>query len=138
MAKSVFEKRLDKVLGTVFEQKPQTPYEQAKEKLRLVCDRIEELLAGTSKKVLLSLQPGYKANIGQQINVVVEVPQRQYRDTLFRAYIPDIGQPISLDFYGEQPVSAGTPSEMEEAILAFLTEEQTQERLKAYRDLALK
>jgi len=74
MAKSTFEKRLDEVLETVLVQKALTPYDQTKDRLRLVCDRIERILGGTSKKVLVSLQPGFKANLGQQVNVVVEVP----------------------------------------------------------------
>ena len=138
MAKSAFEKQLDAVLGVVFESKAQTPYEESRGRLRLVCDRIEKHLSGGGKKVVVTLQPGFKANVGHQINVVVEVPQRQYRDTLFRAYIPDRGLPIALDFYGEQPVPVATHADMERTILNFLAQDETRMRLQAYMDLAAK
>jgi len=139
MAKETFEKRIDKILSSLDANTIGTGYEQSKSRLRGICDKIEAGLCKDAKKaIVVSLQPGFQANMGQQLNIVVEIPERHYQDTLFRAYVPLTGQPVQLDFYGEEPTKAETLEEMEDAILEFLNKPEIKSRLNDYRGLAKK
>lgn len=137
--KESFEKRIDRILTSLDTGESGTAYEETKSKLRKICDRIEAGLRGGAKKALVvSLQPGFQATMGQQLNVVVEIPERHFQDTLFRAYVPLAGQPIQLDFYGEEPTETQTLEEMEDAIIEFLNRPEIKGRLNDYRSLARK
>ena len=83
MAKKTFADKLDEILRQV-PGKALTRYDKTKERLREFCRRLQEGLAKQSGHLLVSLQPGFQAETGQQLNVVVEVPARGYRSTLFR------------------------------------------------------
>lgn len=139
MAKASFESRIDEILNALGTGKSGTGYEKTKSKLREICDKLETAISkGAKKAVVVTMQPGFRANMGQQLNIVVRIPEQRYQDTLFRAYIPLEGFPVYLDFYAEQPVRAETLEEMDEAVLGFLSQEDIQNRLSDYRDLAMK
>ena len=126
-----FEKRIDKILES-FEVTGQ--YEQAKLVLEGVCDSIQKALARNTRgqAVTVSLEPGWMVNLGQQLNVVVALPARNFRDTLFRAYIPVKGYPVQLDFFGEEPVTANSSEEMENYVARFLERPEVKLRLREY------
>lgn len=145
MPQNIFSKPIDAALKALDENQPTSGFDQTTDRLRSICDQIEEALSKsaqrgivTPKAVVVSLQPGFLANMGQQLNVVVEIPRRQYKDTLFRAYVPPQGLPVQMDFYGEEAQTAGSFEEMEQAIAAFLGNPEVKNRLAIYRSLATK
>lgn len=129
-----FEKRLDKLLGL---EEAVTEFDKTVEAIRTICQQIQDRLSDQARLgLVVSLQPGFRAQMGQQLNIVIEIPQRHYQDTLFRAYVPPNGVPVHLDFYGEQAQVCQTIPDMQEGILDFLSDLAVQSRMKAYRDLA--
>jgi hypothetical protein len=137
MSKETFEKRIEKILESMKDDLGQLPRDNIKRRLRELCAIMQVELAKDNRDIVVSLQPGFEANMGQQINVVVEIPHRKYRDTLFRVYIPVDGYPIQLDFYGEEPQSADTLEDMENAIASFLDKAEMKSRMVDYRYLAM-
>ena len=136
MAKESLEQRLDKIFSP---SDVGAGDERVKARLSKICDEIQDRLGKDAKRaIIVSLQPGFQANMGQQLNVVVEIPDRRYQDTLFRAYVPLGGLPVHLDFYGEEPTKAETLEETEEAILGFLGKPEVKSRLNDYRSLVRK
>jgi len=126
-----FDERIDKILSS-FEDVAQ--YEQAKRVLEEVCDSIQKALQrqAPDRRITVGLDPGWLVNLGQQLNVVVDLPERNFRDTLFRVYIPVKGYPVQLDFFGEEPLTANSSSEMENHIAHFLARPEVKLRLREY------
>lgn len=132
MAKSSFEKRLDDVL------KRPVPtadaYERGLATIKEAAASIERWFRA-GKNVSVIVEPGYAVSAGQQLNVVIRIPSRSVRDTLFRAYLAIDGT-ISFDFFGEELVECRTPQEAEQKVLDFLARPEMQLRMRTYRDLA--
>ena len=84
--------------------------------------------------IKIEIKPGFQATIGQQQTVVVRIPEKSYRDTLFRAYIPIDGMPVTLDLYGEEPEVCQNDAELETRILDFLG--KIKDRMASYREYA--
>ena len=84
----------------------------------------------------VQVEPGYMVNAGLQGRVVLAIPSRNYRDVLFRAYIPAGGYPLSLDLYGEELIPCADAQELREQVAAFLTRPDIVARLNALRDIA--
>jgi hypothetical protein len=59
---------------------------------------------------------------------------KQFRDTLFRAYIPVGGLPIYLDLGGEEPVKCESIEQLQNCVLDFL--KMIKDRMASYRDYA--
>jgi hypothetical protein len=129
-----FDRELDQALD--FSTPASAPYGQSYEALKQIAGSIERKLndglQGTPIKV--EIEPGFQARMGQQLRVNVRIPSKQFRDTLFRAYIPDDGVPIYLDLYGEEPERCSNSQELQEKILDFLR--RIKERMASYRDYA--
>jgi hypothetical protein len=64
--------------------------------------------------------------------------RNQYRDTLFRAYLPASGTPVTLDFTGDVPERADTPDQLEEGVIAFLSLEPIRAMIRTLRQMASK
>ncbi len=137
MAISSFADRLDSALGQV-SGKTQS-YLESFRTLRETAQELQTWLKGPSTNndapISVDVEPGFQSQMGQQLNVVVQIPNRGVRDTLFRAYVPAAGAPVNLDFYGEEPVPSGTPQEIQENVLNFLTQPEIVSRMNMYREL---
>ena len=72
--------------------------------------------------------------MGQQLRVNIRIPSKDFRDTLFRAYIPLDGLPILLDLYGEEPERCSDFQELQHKVLEFLL--RLKDRMASYRDYA--
>lgn len=86
--------------------------------------------------LLLRIEPGFQANIGQQLSMVTVIPSRNYRDVLFRAYVPVEGYPVQLDLFGEELVPCGSLKELDEQVLKFVQRPEVQARLAMLADIA--
>lgn len=137
MAKSDFEKELDAVLA-LDEPRPKA-YTEMYQRLEQLAASLERSLSGNGHKIQVVLEPGHLVNVGQQFNVVVQIPTlNNFRDVLFRAYLPPEGKPVTLDLTGEEPVQCTTPKALEKKILDFLALDAIRARLRTLRDLAAK
>lgn len=134
MAKEPIETRVGRAVSA---SKPGAEYEEAVRSLGSICKSLARSLnpRPESGRAGVFLLPGFQATMGQQLNVVVEIPRVNFRDTLFRAYVPLAGFPVQLDFYGEEPVRAETVEAMEDAIVDFLGKPEVSARLNTYRSL---
>ncbi|HEX8339545.1 MAG TPA: hypothetical protein VF624_01420 [Tepidisphaeraceae bacterium] len=135
MAKSKFEARLDAVLKQVDEPTPPL-YAQMKQRLDEVVAGLQDTLDASKQKATVALEPGHMLNAGQQFNVVVRIANRnQFRDTLFRAYLPPSGAPATLDFIGDRPEKAQTPEELEDRVIEFLSLEPIQGMMRSLKEV---
>lgn len=115
------------------------PYRTSYEWLKEIAQSIEgQLNSGLPEpeSIVVDVEPGFQANIGQQLRVVIRIPNKQFRDTLFRAYIPTDGLPIYLDLYSEEPEQCANREELEQKVLGFL--QRIRDRMVSYRDYASK
>tara|TARA_R110002072_G_scaffold302615_1_gene486829 strand:- start:108625 stop:109056 length:432 start_codon:yes stop_codon:yes gene_type:complete len=129
-----FATRLGATLGNTAQS---APYLEAFRTLRETADELGNWLTGGSANsdLKVDVEPGFPSRLGQQLNVVLRIPGHKVQDTLFRAYVPPTGVPISLDFYGEQPVSSGNPQELQDRVLEFLAEPEVTSRINMYKEL---
>ncbi len=97
-------------------------------KLEEVAQGIAE--SGVTPGLQVRVQPGHLFKLGQQLNVVIEKPQANFREVLFRAYVPESGYPVSLDFFGEEPIRCNGPDELESEIVRLLSEANVPSRLQ--------
>jgi hypothetical protein len=112
------------------------PYRRNYESVKRVAKSIEDWLAQPAgmKKLQVQIEPGFQGSLGQQLNVVLDIPDRHVRDTLFRVYLQPSGE-INLDLYGEEPVACADESDMQEKILQFLGDTENKSRLNMYKDM---
>lgn len=129
-----FDRQLDQAID--FSTSASDPYGQSYEALKQISGSIERKLNDglQGAPIRLEVEPGFQASMGQQLRVNVRIPSKQFRDTLFRAYIPVDGVPIYLDLYGEEPERCGNLQDLQENILDFLR--RIKERMASYRDYA--
>ena len=138
MSQATFSAALHAVLGG---RTPPPAFQQRLDTLTRVAQSLErELTAGPppgqSVDLHLSVEPGHNVNQGQQFNVACRIPSRHFNTVLFRAYIPDQGDPVHFDFYGEQMVVANGDKEMEDRVLDFVRNPDVVNRLLALRQMA--
>jgi hypothetical protein len=115
-----FESRLDEILSHL-DDSPPPMYDAMKARLKGVATRLSRSIdpQGTAT---VTLEPGHTLNVGQQFNVVVHIPQRNnFRDTIFRAYLPPSGTPVTLDFFGGAAQTAVSPEQLEQHVIDFLS-----------------
>jgi len=130
-----FDSRLKQALDFSSSDPYQESYEWLKEIARSIQDQLNSNLS-TPPPITVEIEPGFQANMGQQLRVIIRIEKKQFRDTLFRAYIPNNGLPIHLDLYGEEPDVCNSRDELEEKVLAFLS--GIKDRMVSYRDYARK
>ena len=121
----------DRVKTTLAVSGPNGQYEEARQCIRDAAEAIEESVSGTAREVKVLVEPGILANVGQQFNIVLRLPDILFRDVLFRAYVPFDGYPVSLDFFGEELESCEDRTAVEAAIIRFLGAQNVRERLRA-------
>ena len=104
-------------LGAVLVQPPPDAkaYQEALDVLKTVADAI-----GRQLGMAVELALGYSVNIGQQWNVVVKPPSVIPEFTLFRAYIPATGFPLSLDLWEDEYRQCQDKASLESTLLDFL------------------
>jgi len=90
---------------------------------------------GPEDAVMVQVEPGFPAKIGQQFNVVVRIPAKDVGDTLFRAYVDTTGK-VSLDFFGEEAVVCRDENELQTKVLEFLSKPEVAARMNVYKQLA--
>lgn len=129
-----FDSRLDQAID--FSAAASDPYGQSYEALKQIADSLQRKLnqGFPAEAIKVEIEPGFQANMGQQLRVNVRIPDKNFRDTLFRAYIPQDGVPIYLDLYGEEPDRCDSEQELQEKVLDFLR--RIRERMTSYRDYA--
>ncbi len=112
------------------------PYRRNYESVKRVAKSIEDWLGqpAAAKKLHVQIEPGFQGSLGQQLNVVLDIPDRHVRDTLFRVYLQPSGE-INLDLYGEETVACADEADMQEKILQFLGEPENKGRLNMYKDM---
>jgi len=77
----------------------------------------------------VTVEPGHRTRLGQQYNVVLRLLAQNFRDVMFRAYIPTTGFPVSLDLFGEDVTVCPDRARLEQELLMF-TAEQIRPRLR--------
>ena len=78
----------------------------------------------------LVIEPGFETELGRQLNVVVRIDSIQFRDVLFRAYVPSSGFPVSLDLFGENVRTCQDEKELRAAILEFIGRKDVSLRIR--------
>ena len=112
---------------------------QTDESLEILRESARGLARRLGTPAQVRVEPGFSVNMGQQYNIIIRIPmadQPGYTGTLFRAYIPVDGYPVTLDLFGEQGTVCNNSAELTKAILEFLKLANVQQRLKALKDLA--
>ncbi len=134
MSVDSFDRQLDKALD--FAATANDPFGKSYEELKQITNSIERKLNNglPGDPIKVEIEPGFQATMGQQQRVIIRIPAKNYRDTLFRAYIPTGGMPIHLDLYGEEPERCGDLPELQHKILDFLG--QIKDRMASYREYA--
>src|ERR1700693_109849 len=134
MPSDPFDRQLDQVLD--FSTIGSDPYSKSYEGLKQIVGSIERKLNDGLQGALtkVEMEPGFQANMGQQLRVNVRIPSKHFRDTLFRAYVPTDGLPIHLDLYGEVPARCDNLQEVQQEVLDFIG--RIKDRMASYRDYA--
>lgn len=124
MSTDSFKRQIRNVLTAA---QPNAAFEEAAEAIRKAAEAIEE--SGVVQGAQVRVEPGHLLKLGQQLNVVITVHRLGFREVLFRAYVPENGFPVSLDFFGEQPVPCRDRQELEAAIVRLLQDRNVTTRL---------
>ena len=132
MAPSTFEAQLNSRLSMTASQ----PYMPTFDALNEVARSLEVWLKSPSAthSATVQVEPGFPAELGQQFNVVVHIPDRHVSDTLFRAYVSPDGK-AALDLFGEQPLYVAGKSELQDEVLKFIDRPEVKSRLMIYKKL---
>jgi hypothetical protein len=137
MAAKTLEQRLNAALR--LDDPPAPAYAAMENRLNEIVELLQKQIDKTRKNAQVALEPGHLVRAGQQFNVVVYIPnQNRFRDTLFRAYIPATGSPVTLDFIGDSPEEVDTPDQMEERVINFLALDQIRSMIRTLRETAAK
>lgn len=100
-----------------------------------VLDVLDEFCAGIELywqgKIRCKRAVGYPTNYGQEYRVVVQ-STRGYEHTLLRAYVPEAGHQIKVDFYESELVDYADATRLKEGLELFLAKPETQDAISAY------
>lgn len=126
----------DTQLDTALDFSTTDPFGESYQVLKRIADSIAKKLNEnlTSTPIAVEIEPGFQATMGQQLRVILRIPAKGFRDTLFRAYVPENGWPIQLDLYGEQPEACSDEQALQDRVLEFLA--KIKDRMASYRDYA--
>jgi hypothetical protein len=111
----------------------------SREKQLVIFDQVlasRAALIGQRIDLTMTVEPGHSLSLGQQFNVTCRIDWRPFQSPLFRAYIPQNGDPVHFDFYGEQMVAANGDEEMKERVLEFVRNPDVMNRLMTLRHMA--
>jgi hypothetical protein len=118
---------------------PVPAYAAMEKRLSEIVELLQKQIDKTRSKAQVALEPGHLVKAGQQFNVVVSIlNQNGFRETLFRAYIPAGGSPVTLDFIGDSPEKVGTPDQLEERVINFLSLDPIRSMIRTLRETAAK
>lgn len=132
-----FEQRLDEALR--LDEPPALQFSQMLERLTKISDFLQSQIDSTKGKAQVVVEPGHLVNAGQQFNLVIHIAGRNhYRDTLFRAYIPASGTPVTLDFIGDEPERVDTADALENSVILFLSREPIRVMIRTLREIVAK
>lgn len=92
---------------------------------------LTESLDGSDATVTLEI--GHTVNYGVQMNIVIGIEGRRFRDILFRAYVPLDGYPVRLDLFGEELDMCEDKTALEAKILEFFREPEVSYRIEMYK-----
>lgn len=104
-------------------------FKKALDDMNAVVNSIRQLF-GSRNEISVALEPGYQVIDGQQFNVIIAIPSAQFQRTLFRAYIPETGYPVTLDLNGDETVLCDSPGVLGEQVAKFINSGDTQTHLK--------
>ena len=114
----------------------ETPMDAAwEEAFRAVRDIANAIQDGLGATMEVSLEPGFQTLQGQQIDVVLRIPQKDFRDVLFRSYIPMDGYPVQVDFFGGAPASCGDEDALRRHVFEILQRPDVRYRLHLLKEL---
>lgn len=89
-----------------------------------------------TENIDVTLQHGFKVNQGQQFKLVLTIKPQSYTDVLLRAYVPDGGYPVVLDYVGIEKICPDLPA-LEAALYSDIgSNADIQSRLRAVIALA--
>ena len=126
---------LERKLSDILELQPEDErYTEATDVLERFAEALEAQLVPGEIRVMV--EPGYQVQMGQQLNVVVAIEARNFRDVLFRAYVPMTGFPVSLDLYGEDAVRCDDETQLADEILQFMGQPEIKSRLGMLKRMA--
>lgn len=124
-----------KVASVLKDERVVSPaYHDVLRELRAMAAAIEESLMPDTIEV--RIEPGHRANLGQQFLLVVRVPKADLRTVLLRVYVPAEGFPVSLDLFDGQQPQCENLDALETEILGFLRHPDVKHRLLALKDIA--
>jgi hypothetical protein len=126
-------KKIADVLKDEREEAP-SAYDQVLRKLRDLAKAVEVSLAPGA--IHVRIEPGHRVNLGQQYRFVFLVPSVEYRDVLFRAYIPTDGFPVTLDLFDDKHPTCDTLDALETEVIHFLGHRDVKQRLLSLKDVA--
>lgn len=132
MPTSTFEIQLNSALASPGPQ----PFLSTFDALSEVARSLETWLQAPAARhpATVQVEPGFPAEIGQQFNVVVHIPERNVADTLFRTYVAPDGK-AALDLFGDHPLPVANKDELERAVLQFIDRPEVKSRLMVYKRL---
>lgn len=116
--------------------KPSKRYEESYRALKLLASSIQQWFGKPKRapRVDVFIEPGCQIDVGQQFNLVLQIPEKYIRDTLFRVYLSPEGE-VRFDFCGEDYVTCDSVEQMQKAVEAFLSEPEVRSRMRVYKDL---
>lgn len=135
MADPKLNEKIAEVLKDVREEEA-SAYDQALRKLRDLAAAVEASLSPGPGSIEVRIEPGHRVNLGQQYRFVFLVPRVQFRDVLFRAYIPGEGFPVTLDLFDDKHPKCDTLEALETEIIDFLKHRDVKQRLLSLKDMA--
>jgi hypothetical protein len=104
--------------------------------LQQVAAGIHRAIFKDTEAVYIRLEPGFVVNMGQQISVVVSADG--FKDTLFRAYVPQDGFPVTLDFFGDTGLVCDDEQTLRTRLVQFLKDKDVQMRLKGLHTMVVR
>lgn len=109
-----------------------------KKLLELAKDLASTISEDSDHQVRAVLEPGHTTHRGQQFRIKVYSPSQKDEIIFFRAHIPVGGFPVSFDFLDTKGLSdfveAKDENEMESVLLAFLTQPESLNLIRTWRD----
>ncbi len=125
-----------KIADVLKDERGEAPsaYDQVVSKLRDLAAAVEASLAPGS--IHVRIEPGHRVNLGEQYRFVFLVPKVEFRDVLFRAYVPADGFPVTLDLLDDKHPKCDTLDVLETEIINFLGHRDVKQRLLSLKDVA--
>lgn len=128
------ENQFEKALEGALESEPEdTTFDTVVALLQEVANGIRAAIFRNDERVEVRVEPGFLVNMGQQLNLVIVIDG--FRDTLFRAYVPMDGFPVTLDLFGDEGVVCKSESKLRTSLISFLKKKEVKLRLRGLHTL---